>query len=268
MEIIARDWRQDSAFSEKVDDLEVTLPRHNLRIFGMFVGMLSFWTCVLLSADWILDSVSYDLLRPSLSFFPSTLLLPKHETSLATSKEAYVLSLPSVEREEYLLALRVLLYGYKYDHDTRDPSRDVIVMTTPHVPVEVEDQLRADGAIIFRHDLIPSITDPFDINSDHICRHCYNKLLVWNMTQYERVLLADSDFLMVRSLEGIWDEPESQAETGLAARSVLHSDPGTDYLDSSFVIARPNRTMFEELLLVQGSPGPMQDIGQVSYIAV
>ncbi|KAI9634638.1 nucleotide-diphospho-sugar transferase, partial [Dioszegia hungarica] len=179
-----------------------------------------------------------------------------------TSKEAYVLSLPSVEREEYLLALRVLLYGYKYDHYTRDPSRDVIVMTTPHVPVEVEDQLRADGAIIFRHDLIPSITDPFDINSDHICRHCYNKLLVWNMIQYERVLLADSDFLMVRSLEGIWDEPESQAETGLAARSVLHSDPGTDYLDSSFVIARPNRTMFEELLLVQGSPGPMQDIGQ------
>jgi alpha-N-acetylglucosamine transferase len=230
----------------------------------MIVGLFAFWACTFLSVSWILDSVSSDRLRPSLRFFPPTPAPPNDAASLATSKEAYVLFLPSVGREDYVLSLRTLLYGYKYDHDTRDPSRDVVVLTTPQVPLEVEELLRDEGAIVSRHEVITSIPTPFDINGNHFYKDVYNKLFIWNMTQYERVLLSDSDFLMTRSLEGIWDEPESQAETGLAARFMLHSGLGTEYLNSGLMIARPNRTMFEEILLVRDFLGPLQDTEQVS----
>jgi alpha-N-acetylglucosamine transferase len=182
---------------------------------------------------------------------------------LTTSKEAYVLFLPSVTHKEYLLGVRVLLFGYKYDHDTRDPSRDVVVMTTPQVPLGVEELLRSEGAIISRNDLITSIPSTLDVHGDQRYKDMYNKLHIWSLTQYERVLYTDADCLMTRSLKGIWDEPEARG-VALASRTLTNSVLGDTYLDAGFLLARPDRKMFEELLLVRDFAGHLGDMEQVS----
>ncbi|KAI9634642.1 uncharacterized protein MKK02DRAFT_37521 [Dioszegia hungarica] len=137
------------------------------------------------------------MLRLPSSILPYAPSYATESAGLTTSKEAYVLFLPSVTHEEYLLGVRVLLFGYKYDHDTRDPSRDVVVMTTPQVPLEVEELLRSEGAIISRNDLITSIP-----------------------------MLGDT------------------------------------YLDAGFLLVRPDRKKFEELLLVRDFAGLLGDMEQ------
>lgn len=173
-----------------------------------------------------------------------------------------MLFLPSLQREEYLIALRVLLYGYKHDPETRDTDRDVVVLTTPQVTFEVEDLLRSEGAIISRHELITSIPNPHDLSGTHRWKDQFNKLLIWNMTQYERVLMTDSDMLMAKSMKGIWDDASAQIGSGPAAN--YQGEESDNYLNAGFMLVAPNRTIFEELLLVRDFPSGIGDIEQVS----
>jgi hypothetical protein len=66
---------------------------------------------------------------------------------------------------------------------------------------------------------------------------------------------------MARSLKHIWDEPEAWPASGLTARFMEVSD---DYLNAGFMLAVPNRTMFEELLAMRDFEIPVGDIEQVS----
>lgn len=266
-------WRQQSAFSETMGDLEIVLNRDPTKktwAMEMILSMFAFFACIFMGFQWTMNVFDYNPLRPSLGLFPSGSTPAYSPLDQPTSKEAYVMFLPSVDREEYVLSARVLLYGFKYDPDTRDPDRDVVIMTTPQVPAALEDQLREEGAMIARHDSITSIPNPWDIEGHDRWKDQYNKLLAWNMTQYERVLMLDTDMLMARSLKGIWDETFARPQSGIAG--VVGSwhpeeQPYEKYINSGFVIAMPNRTMFEELLLVRDfayqAPG-VNDIEQVS----
>jgi alpha-N-acetylglucosamine transferase len=125
------------------------------------------------------------------------------------------------------------------------------------VPFEVEDQLRKEGAIIERHEHITAIPNPYDIYGDNRWKDVLNKLFVFNMTHYERVLCLDADICLNKALTTFWDTPESWPEHGLAARSGAWEDhpspPGhcKDELNSGFFLAVPSNHLFENLLQVK-----------------
>lgn len=254
--------------SEKYDPffgMESGRCRRFARKDAYIVGAVTLSVCLALIGLFVLGfSASYDygrLIPPHFSTLTSQSM--PDATHHVPSKEAYVLFLPSVQREEYLLGCRVLIYGYKHDPETRDLTRDLVVMTTPQVPLYIEDQLRSEGAIVIRHDLITSIPNPHDVNGTHPWKDQFNKLLIWNMTQYERVLYHDSDMLLVKSISDIWDQDFASPESGLTA--TYQGDEWDDYLNGGWLLIRPNRTMFEELLLVRDwNSHWINDVEQVS----
>lgn len=273
-------WRTRSQFSEQMTSVQITLPDRFtwLRILGMIIGLITFFSCIFLTLETLVsETTQKDSHRPSLSIFPSysnALSSPFSNTGVnqSTSKEAYVLFLPSIDRPEYIQSIRILIYGYKYDAETRDETRDVVVMTTPQVPACIEDQLRNEGAIIIRNNLITSIPNPHSTsNSQHPWKDQYNKLLIWNLTQYDQVLYTDADMLMSRSMKEIWNDPgvrySKESGIGLAARFMRFSGQSDDYLNAGFLVVTPNRTMFEAILEVRGFENGMRDMEQVSSIS-
>lgn len=262
-ELASSDWRKDSSFSETVRDVQITLPinlRATFRALGLVSSAVILSVCTLLSLGTLVHWLATERTGVSLGVLPA---LKSASRSSVGRNEAYVHFLPSIDRAEYITSLRTLMYGLQHDPDTRDTTRDIVVMTTPQVPTSVEDQLRSEGAIIYRHDLITSIPNPYDLDSDARWKDQYNKLLLWNLTQYERVHLIDADFLMLKSLEGIWEDSAVTSSTGIAARFMGRSGLDQNYFNSGFFVAYPNRTMFEELLLVRDFDVSMGDIEQV-----
>lgn len=72
--------------------------------------------------------------------------------------DAYITFLSSAEDPWLFTSVRLLLFQLKHYLLTRDPSnREVIVLTTPHIPFEMEYQLRSEGAVIYRHELIDGL---------------------------------------------------------------------------------------------------------------
>ena len=178
---------------------------------------------------------------------------------LHNSKEAYVTFLSEVSKDPwYGINTRLLLFQFKHDPLTYDPTRDFIVLTTPHIPLAVEDQLRAEGAIVIRKELILNMPGQHDANGSHVWKDQYTKLHAFNLTQYERVLFLDNDMMISKPLDEIWDDPGSWPDAGLASTSQNGADhphpPENTYheFNGGFWMARPDEELFKTLLQVKG----------------
>ncbi|EIW67431.1 hypothetical protein TREMEDRAFT_64687 [Tremella mesenterica DSM 1558] len=137
------------------------------------------------------------------------------------------------------------------------PRRDIVVLTSPNVPKHQISTLQNEGAII-----IPS-QDLEKGSIEHMpehWKHALTKLAVFNMTQYDRLLLLDGDIFLNLDLRGVWEDEHSWPKSGLAAtgdggagfggwHEVPQSNEGD--FNSGFMIVIPNRTTFEELLKVE-----------------
>ncbi|RXK38127.1 hypothetical protein M231_04588 [Tremella mesenterica] len=137
------------------------------------------------------------------------------------------------------------------------PRRDIVVLTSPNVPKHQIITLQDEGAIIIpSQDLEKGSIEDMP---DH-WKHALTKLAVFNMTQYDRLLLLDGDIFLNLDLRGVWEDEHSWPKSGLAAtgdggagfggwHEVPQSNEGD--FNSGFMIVRPNRTTFEELLKVE-----------------
>ncbi|ORX40888.1 nucleotide-diphospho-sugar transferase [Kockovaella imperatae] len=173
-----------------------------------------------------------------------------------STTEAYATFLSDIGLDPiYLLQTRLLLFQIKHDRLTADPMRDFVVLTTPNVPVEIEDQLREEGAVVIRRPFVLGMPgEAADLGDNIRWKDQYSKLNIFNLTQYERILYLDSDTILTRSLEGIWTEEAAWPKYGLASVGVdeeVAQRPGK--LDGSefnggFWLARPSEDLFTALL--------------------
>lgn len=223
------DWRSESSFSEKVNDVSFERPRAKSVGIAcqLALGAVVFWVCFFFSLGQLIGLLNYDPLRPTLGTLPSWHTIGTPSSLMVTSsKEAYVLFLPSVARIDYVDSIRLLLYGFKHDLNTRDTSnRDVIIISTSQVPLSVEDQLRGEGAIVIRDTrYTTSFPSHLDTQADQRLQRDIDIALLWNLTQYERVIWVDGESLMVRSIEGIWEETSVMSSPGRAASWAASED--------------------------------------------
>ena len=180
--------------------------------------------------------------------------------SATTPTEAYVTFLSSIEDPGYQTAVELLLFQLKQDPLTRDSDplqRDFVVLTTNRVPPFVEEKLRLGGATIERQRMIKGLPTPAHVaeQENHPYHDQYTKLHVFNMTKYKRLLYLDSDQLLLKPMEGIWDDPNSWPQSGLAgcSDSGQGSDhpvpiPDSDFLNAGLLMIIPSTERFETLL--------------------
>ncbi|KAF1921543.1 nucleotide-diphospho-sugar transferase [Ampelomyces quisqualis] len=116
-----------------------------------------------------------------------------------------------LENDKYFASVRILVWQLLHNPDTRTTDIDVVVMVTPSVSKSRRDRLERDGAIVYPVEYLhidkswarPAQPQWIDI---------FTKLRVWEMTQYSRVLLMDTDSMLVRPLDGIFQDPAAQIQ--------------------------------------------------------
>jgi alpha-N-acetylglucosamine transferase len=134
-------------------------------------------------------------------------------TSPPAESRAYVTFLatrsddPSAE-DTYFTAVRVLNYQLQYAPATRtNLSIPFVVLVAPFVSAEKRATLTAEGAIVQQVELLKPETDDWLKPGETRFQDQFTKLRLFEQTQYSRILYLDADMLLLRSLDGIWDEP-------------------------------------------------------------
>ncbi|KAK8861668.1 hypothetical protein IAR55_002491 [Kwoniella newhampshirensis] len=165
--------------------------------------------------------------------------------------EVYMTLLSSSDIPEYYLSTRLLLYSLSHGPLTRDTERSFVVHVTPRTPLGWIETLRSEGASIEYTDLVTGL--PLS-RTEARYQDVYTKLAMWNMTQYSRILFLDADHLVLKGLEEIWDDEGGWSESGLGAIGASSNGfaEKADYFSAGFMMLRPDRERYEELLNVRG----------------
>jgi alpha-N-acetylglucosamine transferase len=117
-----------------------------------------------------------------------------------------------LENDNYFVAIRILIWQLLHQPETRTNGMDVVVMVTPSVSQSRRDRLQRDGAIVYPVEFLRS-KSRWAKAEDPRWEDVMTKLRVWEMTQYNRILVMDGDSMLVRRLDGVFDDPAAQIQT-------------------------------------------------------
>ncbi|MCJ1445078.1 MAG: hypothetical protein MMC23_005583 [Stictis urceolatum] len=212
----------------------------------------------------------------------------KAPTTLPQHKYAYAAFLaepenpdaPNDDDDNYFVGTRILAYQLLHEKSTKSPSNiPFLVLCTEEVTESKRARLAADGATIVPVDKIriPWIQAGRDRWKDVL-----TKIRLWTLTDYERVLFLDSDMLLTRPLDSVFDDPagklvytgnstapennpadegaqpSSFVVAGVAGQGTFkHPWPprtGSEF-NAGFVLLKPDKEMFEYQIRVAEQEG-------------
>jgi alpha-N-acetylglucosamine transferase len=207
-----------------------------------------------------------------------------------TSKYAYAVYLaptaeedagedPKAEDDVYFTSVRMLIYQLQHDPETRTTnSIPLVVLVAPEVSQSKRKRLEAEGAMIAE---FPSIhVDTLQADRPR-WKHVMDKLNVFKLTQFEKVLLLDCDIVLFRPLDALFEEPETQMRYNLNAKKNTKDDEGPQpkkyilaadasplggdthpypaerakALNAGFMVLHPSLDMFDHLLKIAAIEG-------------
>ncbi|KAL1801567.1 hypothetical protein ACET3X_001909 [Alternaria dauci] len=134
----------------------------------------------------------------------------------------------NLEDDKYFQAIRILLWQFLHKPETRT-KHDVIVMVTPTVSQSRRDRLEKDGAIVHAVEFLHTPNDGWVHPKLHRWDDVMTKLRVWEMTQYDRIVVMDGDSMLLKNLDPVFDDPAAQ---------ILATKPSNDTnLPSTYLLA-------------------------------
>jgi len=111
----------------------------------------------------------------------------------------------SKETDFYFIASRLLTYQILHANRTRCRKPvTFIVLVTPEVSQEKRYQLKKDGATVIEGAHIP--LPPWIKTGVTKWRNQFVKLRLLQLTQYDRIAFFDADTLLMRPLDGVFDD--------------------------------------------------------------
>lgn len=125
----------------------------------------------------------------------------------------------------YLTCTRMLAYQLLHDPETRtNTSIPFVVLVSPGVPQEKRDRLTSEGAIVVE---FPSINMEWMKPGRERWKHVMDKLNVFQLTQFDKVLLLDSDIVVFKRLDGVFQDPATEIMQNLGMEENIKDDEGT-----------------------------------------
>lgn len=140
----------------------------------------------------------------------SRIRLPRHQYAYAAFLAAPEKESNSDDDDKYFIGLRIIAYSLLHDPKTRtNTSIPLLVLVTEEVNASKRARLEADGATV-----IPAGKLSFDWiqASRERWRDVLSKFYLFTLTQYERVLFLDSDMLIARQMDGIFQDPAARVQ--------------------------------------------------------
>lgn len=81
-------------------------------------------------------------------------------------------------------------------------------------------------------------------------RHTFDKLYVWTLTQFDKVVFLDTDMQVIQNIDYLFDKPHMSA-----VRADMWNEPDLDQLNSGLMVIEPNLKDFEGLSSLWESEG-------------
>lgn len=131
------------------------------------------------------------------------------------------------EDDPYFTAVRVLAYQLLH-HETTKSNLNIpfIVLVPPHVAAEKQAILASEGSVVVPVELLePDAETNWIHPGEERFVDQFTKLRLWTLMQYDLILYLDADMLLLRSLDGIWDEPVANQTSQTLVPSTKISDP-------------------------------------------
>jgi alpha-N-acetylglucosamine transferase len=141
---------------------------------------------------------------------------------------------PDNLHDDYFIATRILGYQIMHAPETRSKDIPFIVLATKSVsPVKLA-RLRLDGAIVL---VVETVEKPTWISGTGASnwQELFDKLRLWELTQFERICFLDGDHVLNRPLDGIFDDPAVAVHQTLNRPDKNKQDEGP--LPASYVFA-------------------------------
>ena len=228
------------------------------------------------------DNVPSTSISQTSSFPPSQPLwthdLPKHEYAYAGFLAAPEENYETDDEDLYFVATRMLAYQLLHDPKTKtNTSIPFLVLVTEEIAESKRERLRLDGAIVLE---VPKLNLPSIHPSRDRWRDVMSKLYLWHLTQYQRILFLDSDMLIAKRLDAIFDDGASQLQQNRNKTDKVLKDEGTQpssYVfggvsgqggydhpypprtgraaNAGFILIKPDVAMFEHYLAVASIEG-------------
>ena len=90
----------------------------------------------------------------------------------------------------------------------------------------------------------------------------FDKLNVWTLTRFDKVLFLDADTLMVQNIDHLFNESELTAPytpTNCQCHADFHNNPIYFTISSGFFLCKPSIDRFEHMVAIASGPSPDPD---------
>ncbi|PVH94730.1 glycosyltransferase family 8 protein [Periconia macrospinosa] len=147
--------------------------------------------------------------------------------------------------DKYFISARMLVWQLLHSPRTRSRRNvDVVILVTPSVSESRRRVLEADGAIIQPIDFLRKEWGEF---RETRWEDMLAKLRGWEMTQYSRVAMLDTDIILREPIDHIFDDEATQFKKTLSIDNVRNKPPqGAPPLPDSYVLAGVGETFSPE----------------------
>ncbi|TIA28139.1 nucleotide-diphospho-sugar transferase [Aureobasidium pullulans] len=130
----------------------------------------------------------------------------------------------NLEHDRYFIATRIL--GYQLMHQAHTKTRaDIpfVVLVTSDIPAIKQTRLREDGAIVIQVDYLRAKNNWIQGEMPE-WRDVMTKLRAWELTQFSRVAFFDSDMILNRCMDDVFQDPGSSFVPSFPDRSIAEDE--------------------------------------------
>ncbi|ORY10660.1 nucleotide-diphospho-sugar transferase [Clohesyomyces aquaticus] len=172
-----------------------------------------------------------------------------HGSSNVTGKYAYVTWLSGtivgpesedLDNDKYFVATRILVWQLLHSPKTRSEGIDVVVAVTPSVSDSRRERLRKDGAIVRSVEFLHTPNDGWLKPERDTWTDIMTKLRVWEMVEYEKMLMLDGDMILNGPLDGTFKDAGAHIMT-TRTKAGLRKDDEPD-LPASYLMGSIGET--------------------------
>lgn len=181
----------------------------------------------------------------SLSHVKPTLKFGEERLAFAMFFSSTVDQTEDLANDKYFISARMLVWQLLHSPRTRSRRPiDVVVLVTPSVSQSRRAVLEADGAIIQPIEFLRKEWGEF---RETRWEDMLAKLRGWEMTQYSRVAILDTDIILREPIDHIFEDEATQFKKTLPVESVKSKPTeGAPPLPDSYVLAGIGETFSPE----------------------
>jgi alpha-N-acetylglucosamine transferase len=136
---------------------------------------------------------------------------------------------------------------------------------------DVLSLLELKELLLFFYEIIPIRPLVDNIDNESISKFSYwgntfDKLEIFNLEQFKKVVYLDSDMLIRKNLDELFLKPSLSACQSDKMYKKLHGNHSREYLNSGLMVIEPNNLFYLELMKTLGSMECLEDVSDQDII--